>query len=47
MNNEDALPMFASNRPDQEETVSAALNKLFGVMRAKLRETPNIAIAQY
>ena len=41
----DSLPMFASNRPDKGESVAAELNKLFGVMRSKLRETPNIAIA--
>jgi hypothetical protein len=39
------LPMFASNRPDKDETVAASLNQLFGTMRDKLRETPNIAIA--
>ena len=44
MSNE-SLPMFASNRPENGETVASALNKLFGVMRGKLRETPNIAIA--
>ena len=42
---EDSLPMFASNRPDKNQTVAAELNKLFGLMRKKLRETPNIAIA--
>lgn len=39
------LPMFASNRPERGETVASELNKLFGVMREKLRETPSIAIA--
>ena len=45
MTEPDFLPMFASNRPDKGETVAGALNKLFGVMRGKLRETPNIGIA--
>ena len=45
MNEPDFLPMFASNRADKSETVANALNQLFGVMRGKLRETPNIAIA--
>ena len=45
MERDETLPMFASNRPDKDETVASALNKLFGVMRGKLRETPNIAIA--
>ena len=44
MTNE-SLPMFASNRPDKNQTVAAELNKLFGLMRRKLRNTPNIAIA--
>jgi HKD family nuclease len=37
--------MFASNRPDKNQTVAAELNKLFGLMRQKLRNTPDIAIA--
>ena len=41
----DNLPMFASNRPEKGETVASEINKLFGIMRKKLRETPNIAIA--
>lgn len=45
MTNDESLPMFASNRPEKNETVAAELNKLFGLMRKKLRETPNIAIA--
>jgi ERCC4-related helicase len=45
MTAEESLPMFASNRSDRGETVANALNQLFGVMRGKLRETPNIAIA--
>ena len=45
MSNSDSLPMFASNRPEKGESVATELNKLFGVMRSKLRETPNIAIA--
>ena len=45
MHDEEYLPMFASNRLDKGETVADALNKLFGVMRGKLRKTPNIAIA--
>ena len=40
----DNLPMFASNRPEKGETVASEINKLFGIMRKKLRETPNIAI---
>ena len=39
------LPMFASNRPDKNETVAGEINKLFEIMRTKLRETPSIAIA--
>jgi len=42
---EESLPMFASNWPEKNETVAAELNKLFGLMRKKLRETPSIAIA--
>ena len=42
---DDSLPMFASNRPEKGETVANELNKLFGVMRNKLRNTPKIAIA--
>ena len=45
MTNNDSLPMFASNRPDKNQTVAAELNKLFGLMRKKLRNTPDIAIA--
>lgn len=45
MTNDDSLPMFASNRPDKNQTVAAELNKLFGLMRKKLRDTPEIAIA--
>jgi len=45
MTNENSLPMFASNRPDKDQTVAAELNKLFGLMRKKLRNTPDIAIA--
>jgi hypothetical protein len=45
MHNEEHLPMFATNRLDKGETVADALNRLFGVMRGKLRDTPNIAIA--
>jgi hypothetical protein len=45
MTNKDSLPMFASNRPDKNETVAAEINKLFEIMRTKLRETPSIAIA--
>ena len=45
MTTNDSLPMFASNRPDKNQTVSAELNKLFEIMRTKLRDTPNIAIA--
>ena len=45
MTREDSLPMFASNRPDKNETVAAEINKLFEIMRTKLRDTPNIAIA--
>ena len=41
----ESLPMFASNRPDKNQTVAAELNKLFGLMRKKLRNTPDIAIA--
>lgn len=41
----DSLPMFASNRPDKNQTVAEELNKLFGLMRKKLRHTPDIAIA--
>ena len=43
--NNENLPMFASNRPEKGETVANELNKLFGVMREKLRQTPDIAIA--
>lgn len=39
------LPMFASNRPDKGLTVAAEINKLFRLMREKLRETPSVAIA--
>lgn len=42
---ENSLPMFASNRPDKNETVAEEINKLFEIMRTKLRETPRIAIA--
>jgi hypothetical protein len=42
---DDQLPMFASNRPDKNQTVAAELNNLFGLMRKKLRNTPDIAIA--
>ena len=42
---DETLPMFASNRPDKNETVAGEINKLFEIMRTKLRETPNIAIA--
>ena len=45
MTNDESLPMFASNRPDKGQTVAAELNRLFGLMRKKLRETPDIAIA--
>ena len=45
LNNSEELPMFASNRADQGQTVAGELNKLFGIMRTKLRETPDIAIA--
>jgi len=45
MSSFESLPMFASNRPEKGETVANAINQLFGVMRGKLRETPNIAIA--
>jgi hypothetical protein len=45
MTTDDQLPMFASNRPDKNQTVAAELNKLFGLMRTKLRNTPDIAIA--
>ncbi len=45
MTNSESLPMFASNRPDRNQTVAEELNKLFGVMRKKLRNTPDIAIA--
>ena len=45
MTNSESLPMFASNRPDKNQTVAAELNKLFGLMRKRLRETPNISIA--
>ena len=45
MTNDNSLPMFASNRPDKNQTVAAELNKLFGLMRKKLRNTPDIAIA--
>ena len=45
MTNDNSLPMFASNRPDKNQTVAAELNKLFGLMRKKLRSTPDIAIA--
>ncbi len=37
--------MFASNRPEKNETVAQEINKLFAIMRTKLREVPNIAIA--
>jgi hypothetical protein len=37
--------MFASNRVDRNQTVSAELNKLFRILREKYRETPGIAIA--
>lgn len=37
--------MFASNRPDKNQTVAIELNKLFGLMRNKLRNPPDIAIA--
>ena len=30
MTNSEFLPMFASNRPDQNQTVAGELNKLFG-----------------
>ena len=45
MTENESLPMFASNRPDKKQTVAGELNRLFGLMRTKLRETPNIAIA--
>jgi HKD family nuclease len=45
MTNDNSLPMFASNRPDKNQTVAEELNKLFGLMRKKLRNTPDIAIA--
>jgi phosphatidylserine/phosphatidylglycerophosphate/cardiolipin synthase-like enzyme len=45
MTENENLPMFASNRADKNQTVAAELNKLFGLMRKKLRNTPNIAIA--
>jgi hypothetical protein len=45
MTDNESLPMFASNRPDKNQTVAGELNRLFGLMRTKLRETPNIAIA--
>ena len=39
------LPMFASNRPEKNRTVAEEVNKLFAIMRTKLRDVPNIAIA--
>jgi len=39
------LPMFASNRPEKNRTVAEEINKLFAIMRTKLRDVPNIAIA--
>lgn len=45
MHHDESLPMFASNRPDKNQTVAGELNKLFGLMRTKLRNTPDIAIA--
>jgi HKD family nuclease len=45
MTENENLPMFASNRTDKNQTVAAEINKLFGLMRKKLRSTPNIAIA--
>ena len=31
MTRNDSLPMFASNRPDKNETVAAEINKLFEI----------------
>lgn len=45
MEHDYTLPMFASNRPDKNKSVAFEVNKLFEIMRTKLRDTPNIAIA--
>jgi hypothetical protein len=42
---DELLPMFASNIPERNENVASEINKLFGLMRKKLRQPPNIAIA--
>jgi hypothetical protein len=42
---DELLPMFASNFPERNENVAYEINKLFGLMRKKLRQPPNIAIA--
>lgn len=39
------LPAFATNRPSQGESVANEINRLFGLLREKLKATPEISIA--
>lgn len=39
------LPRFASNRPENNETVAGAIRELFSELRAHLKDAPAIAIA--
>ena len=39
------LPGFATNRPEQNESVANEVNRLFRVLREKFKQTPEISIA--
>ena len=39
------IPRFATNRPDQDETVAGAIQELFSELRTNLQQPPTIAIA--
>ncbi len=39
------LPRFATNRPENEETVAGAIRELFSMMRKGLKDPPSLSIA--
>ncbi len=40
-----SLPGFATNRPDQNQSVASEVNRLFRILREKFKQTPEISIA--